>query len=92
MTFPFTENQNVDGRLRVFSSEVDNEELIWHRDDEDRIVQIIEADGWYFQRDDELPIELKSGDVINVSRCQWHRIIKKKNTQLIVLIKTNPDV
>ena len=58
--------------------------MIWHRDREDRTVKVLESDGWYFQMDGELPIELFPGDILEIPREQWHRVIMKKKTRLVV--------
>lgn len=83
---PFTETRLGDARVRVFSAETDPDELVWHRDDEDRVVRVIESDGWYFQRDGELPEKMKAGDVIHVRRHEWHRVVMRKPTNLVVEI------
>jgi len=41
-------------------------------------ITILEGDGWYFQRDNELPFELKEGVDIFIPRLEWHRVIKIK--------------
>ena len=69
---PYTDTSNI----RTFSKDVDEMDLIWHRDDEDREIEILEGKGWQFQRDNELPLELKEGDRIFIPRHQVHRIIK----------------
>lgn len=69
---PYTDKSNI----RTFSKDVDEMDLIWHRDDEDREITILEGNGWYFQRDNELPLELKVGDSIFIPRHQVHRVIK----------------
>jgi quercetin dioxygenase-like cupin family protein len=69
---PYTDTSNI----RTFSKDVDEIDLIWHRDDEDREIEILEGTGWQFQRDNELPLELKKGDRIFIPRHQVHRIIK----------------
>ena len=69
---PYTDTSNI----RTFSKDVDEMDLIWHRDDEDREIEILEGTGWQFQRDNELPLELKEGDRIFIPRHQVHRIIK----------------
>ena len=69
---PYTDTSNI----RTFSKDVDEIDLIWHRDDEDREIEILEGKGWQFQRDNELPLELKEGDRIFIPRHQVHRIIK----------------
>jgi hypothetical protein len=77
--FPF-EEKSVDKqvKIRTFKSSTDNEELIWHRDVEDRSVRVLQGEGWYFQREDELPVKLNPGDVHAIKKCTWHRIIRKR--------------
>lgn len=61
---------------RVFSSDVPEEELVWHRDKENRIVEVIEESDWYFQMDNELPIPLNKGVKIEIPKEVFHRVIK----------------
>ena len=76
------------GSIRTFSKDVDPMELIWHTDKEDRIVEILEGEGWQFQRDDELPFDMLKGDRILIPEGQIHRVIKGK-TDLIINIQTD---
>jgi len=69
---PYIDQDNI----RTFSKGVDEMDLIWHRDDEDRNIEVLEGKGWFFQRDNELPLELKEGDRIFIPRHQVHRVIK----------------
>jgi quercetin dioxygenase-like cupin family protein len=62
--------------IREFSSEVDPMELIWHQDEEDRTIEILEGNGWQLQRDNELPLALQEGDSIFIPMGQIHRVIK----------------
>ena len=63
--------------VREFSQNIDPIELMWHRDGEDRHVEILECGkGWGFQFEDELPIELKSKASFFIPIHQWHRVIK----------------
>jgi quercetin dioxygenase-like cupin family protein len=80
--FPFEEKCTETYRIRTFSSETDPDELVWHRDVEDRLIRIIEGEGWFFQRDEELPQPLGAGDVIVVCRGEWHRVISTKKSKL----------
>ena len=77
MNFPFIEQQ-VDSQLfiREFSADVDEMELIWHTDREDRIVSIIEGNNWKFQFDEQLPFEMIKGIDIVIPKGTIHRIIK----------------
>ena len=69
---PYKDTSNI----RTFSKDVDPMSLIWHTDLEDRKIEVLEGKGWMFQRDDELPLELKEGDNIFIPKHQVHRIIK----------------
>jgi len=69
---PYIDNSNI----RTFSKDVNAMDLIWHMDDEDRNIEVLEGKGWKFQRDDELPLDLKEGIRIFIPRHQVHRVIK----------------
>ena len=60
--------------LRRFNANVESEELYWHRDDEDRTVEIIGETDWKVQLDNELPTSLNES--IFIPRHHWHRVIK----------------
>jgi len=83
---PYTNTPiNPTSVIREFSSEVDPMELVWHQDEEDRTIEILEGEGWQLQRDNELPLELKKGDRIFIPEFQIHRVIKG-NTNLKIQI------
>jgi quercetin dioxygenase-like cupin family protein len=71
--------------IREFSSEVDPMELVWHQDEEDRTIEILEGEGWQLQKDNELPLALQEGDSIFIPMGQIHRVIKG-NTNLKIQI------
>lgn len=60
--------------LRQFDESIDPIELLWHRDDEDRVVEIIGKTDWGLQLDNSLPSSLQ--ERIFIARHQWHRVIK----------------
>lgn len=62
--------------IRVFDQNIDPIELKWHRDLEDRRITVLEGSGWYYQKEDELPIELSPGTDIFIRALEWHRVIK----------------
>jgi len=74
MDLPFTQENFNDHIIRTFSKDVETDELKWHFDNENRRITILEGDGWQFQMDDELPIELKVGGVYNIPKGIYHRI------------------
>jgi quercetin dioxygenase-like cupin family protein len=83
---PYQEIQQGEITVRTFKKDVQDDELVWHRDKEDRIVRVIKGSGWQFQRDNHLPVLLKEGDTIKIKKEEWHRILKGK-TDLVVEIK-----
>lgn len=72
--------------IRTFFVNEADTSFDWHRDDEDRIVEVLEGKGWKFQRDNCLPELVNPGDRINISKHEWHRIIKG-SSNLVVKIK-----
>jgi len=73
--------------IREFSSEVNPMELVWHQDEEDRTIEILEGEGWQLQRDNELPLVLQKGDIIFIPEYQVHRVIKGNTNLKIQIIK-----
>lgn len=86
MELPFIQEKFDSHIIRTFSKDVDVEELKWHYDNENRTVTILEGLGWEFQMDDELPVKLNIGDVINIPKGVYHRI-KKGSTNLKIKIQ-----
>jgi len=90
MGLPFIENKLRDGRfLRRFEENVDDEELVWHRDREDRIVEVLQSEGWFYQEDNELPVLMERGNLISIPAKTWHRIIKGAG-DLVVAVEKLP--
>jgi len=91
--YPFKEtriSQNV--YRRTFSPDTDSDELVWHRDAEDRKIYVVESAGWKFQHDDNLPVDLNPGDVISVEREAWHRVIKGDGALVVEVHKKQADM
>lgn len=79
-------NRDETSWTREFCPDVDNDELVWHRDKKDRTVEILEGDGWFFQMDEDVPFEMKAGDVLNIPMETYHRIYKSGCTPLKIRI------
>lgn len=77
--FPFSEVVQSGARVRTFSPEIDDEDLVWHRDAEDRIINVIESSGWYLQLEDLLPVLLIKEKNYEIKSGVWHRVIKRKD-------------
>lgn len=60
--------------LREFSQDIDPIELMWHRDGEDRLVEIVGDTDWQLQLDNQLPTSMNQP--IFIPRHEWHRVIK----------------
>jgi quercetin dioxygenase-like cupin family protein len=92
MTNPYTNTPITQTSvIREFSSEVDPMELVWHQDEEDRTIEILEGEGWQLQRDNELPLVLQEGDSIFIPMGQIHRVIKGNNNLKIQIINIQTD-
>ena len=83
---PYQEIQQGEITVRTFKKDVQSDELVWHRDREDREVRVVKGSGWHVQKEDRLPILLRAGDVIQIKKEEWHRILKG-STDLIVEIR-----
>ena len=60
--------------IREFNEDIDPIELLWHRDDEDRLIEIVENTDWFIQLENQLPSSMNSP--IFIPRHEWHRTIK----------------
>ena len=89
MDFPFEEEQ-IDqyNFIRTFPADVDEMDLIWHADKENRIITVLEGNGWKFQFDEELPIKMIKGKSISILKGVIHRVIKG-NGPLVIKLQKN---
>lgn len=84
MVEPYIDQFEEDGsRIRTFSSDIDSDELIWHRDKKDREITILSGVGWKLQMEDKLPKELELGKLYDIPKEEYHRIIKGKDNLVI---------
>lgn len=72
--------------LRTFKKDVVNEELVWHRDRNNRIVEVLEGEGWEIQLEDRLPELLEKGKEYVIPAYTFHRI-KRGTTDLKLRIE-----
>ena len=74
--------------IRIFSEDVNDEELVWHRDKEDRIIHVLEGTGWMLQLDNEEPVELEKGKgSYSIPKMVYHRIIKGEGSLTLEIQK-----
>ena len=69
---PYIDNDDI----RTFSKSVDEMELIWHRDKEDRKITVLEGIDWKLQMDNELPVSLEVGKTYFIKKLFYHRVLK----------------
>lgn len=75
--------------LREFDDNIDPIELLWHRDDEDRLVEVVEpGQDWKIQFDNELPWDLEPQMSICILRHEWHRVIKGTGKLILKIHKS----
>ena len=74
--------------LSTVSKDILSEELVWHRDHYDRIVEVLEGDNWEIQFENQLPQTLNVGEEYVIPAYTYHRI-KRGTTDLKVKIQEN---
>jgi len=72
---PYTDIEITDKYIiREFNENIDPIELLWHRDDEDRVIEILGETDWKIQLDNQLPTSMNVS--IFIPKHIWHRVIK----------------
>ena len=74
MDFPFKEKIKDGYHIRTFTEDVEDSELVWHRDKEDRIVESMGKTNWMIQMDNEVPKVIEGKFFI--PKNTYHRVIK----------------
>jgi len=81
---PYTEYKlNSDTFIRTFYCNVLQDELVWHRDKRNRIVEVLEGESWMIQFDEHLPKFLEPGEEFVIPAYTYHRI--KRGTSDLTL-------
>jgi hypothetical protein len=75
---PYKEIQTQTCLYRKITQDISEDELVWHRDQNDREVTIIDSTVWMFQFEDQLPFTLK--DTLFIPKDTYHRLIKGTGT------------
>jgi hypothetical protein len=85
MNFPFSEEIKDNYYIRTFNKDVRIEDLEWHRDREDRLIECVGETNWQFQIDNELPICFDKPIFIKAE--VYHRLIKGDGELVLKIIK-----
>lgn len=73
--------------IRTFFADIDEMELKWHWDEEDRIIQPLNNNDWQFQFDNELPVMINKQ--IYIPAGVMHRVIKGTTDLVVKITKDN---
>ena len=88
---PYNEVLENDYIIREFSSDINESELIWHRDKKTRKVTILQGEGWKIQMDNSLPETLEEGREYHIPKMEYHRLIKGTGNLLIQIKEKDYD-
>jgi hypothetical protein len=84
---PYTDKKLNNGAfIRTFDCNVLSEELVWHRDKSNRVIEILEGEGWEIQFDNGLPEKLIVGKTYIIPGYTYHRI-KRGTTNLKIRVE-----
>lgn len=89
MKYPFTQTTINDTMfIREFKQNTSDEELVWHRDRENRTIKVLEGKNWKLQLDNELPVVLELEKTYFIPAFLYHRVIKGSD-KLVIEISIN---
>jgi hypothetical protein len=88
VNYPFIEEGISEKEsIRTFPDNLDQEDLLWHWDEEDRIIEPLEETNWLFQFDNHLPENINKE--IYIKKGEWHRLIKGDGDLKLKIQKIN---
>ena len=83
---PYSDTESTENLvIREFGQNLDPDELLWHRDQETRIVESLDPTDWQVQLENSLPVSLNNKVVI--PNLEWHRLIKGTGKLRVKIIK-----
>ncbi len=69
--------------IRKFNKDIDDKELIWHRDKRTRIITVMSGEDWKLQFDDLLPFILEKNKEYKILKETYHRILKGRGNLIL---------
>lgn len=87
MSLPFNEIKIDNIYYRTFDSNINENELKWHFDEQDRIVVCEYDTDWLFQMDNELPVKILKNKEFFIPEGEYHRIIKGTGDLTVKVVK-----
>lgn len=86
---PYIDQTEENSVIRTFEENVDEGELHWHRDRENRWVESLDDTDWGIQFDNELPRKLSTR--VFIPRGMWHRVIKGSGSLRVRISFLSPE-
>lgn len=84
---PYREEIYGNVSIRKFYKDTNPDDLVWHRDREDRTLYTLNKTDWLIQVDNQLPLPLRKGSSIFIPKGMYHRVIKGSTDLIIKVIK-----
>lgn len=84
---PFCEQIKDGWYHRIFKSELSDEDLKWHYDEEDRIMVATHETDWMFQHDNHLPFKIELYTSYFIPKGKYHRLIKGMGDLEVKILK-----
>ena len=84
---PYFETSLGNVKYRRFEGKVEESDLVWHRDANDRQIKVVEGQGWQLQFDNELPVELVKDETYFIASETYHRLIKGQGELVLEIIE-----
>tara|TARA_B100001094_G_scaffold248539_1_gene245605 strand:+ start:113 stop:385 length:273 start_codon:yes stop_codon:yes gene_type:complete len=86
---PYTDEIHIltNDNIRNFTTDVQELDLVWHQDREDRTIEVLEGEGWKFQKDNEIPVDMNVGDRIFIAEGEIHRVLKGTTDLKVKIIR-----
>ena len=82
---PYFELETSEYLYRKFTEDTPEEEFVWHRDENDREIEILETTDWMFQFDNELPSNITQ--LLFIPKGIYHRLIKGTGDLTLKIIR-----
>lgn len=86
---PFCEELKNGWYHRTFKSDLTENDLKWHYDDENRLMIVLHETDWMFQHDNQLPFKLELYTTYAIPKGKYHRLIKGSGDLELKILKIN---
>lgn len=75
------------GFIRIFKEDIKSSDLVWHRDRKDRLIEVLNGDGWWLQYDNMNPFPLKLYQYYVIPKYTYHRLIKGEDILILKILE-----